>query len=1171
MSILRVHDGFFGLTLQQALDKASPGATIALTPGTYAQFESIPVGDLRIIGAGSRPEDVVLVTQLDVHDQAIVENLTLQAPHFHNAARLRTPRSVAVFKDTIVLPEPTGRFPAVYAEGGDLTVRRSTVEARSGGLALHVEARGGVTVEESTLGLISAVGSTVTTTNSTHGAFHLSAASKVHARGAFTLMPESGMRGLVLSGYSVLTAEQLATADGYLEMSLEDSALEVAEVSAPDDADVHVVASGASHVQAPSDTVRVTDLDRQKAEQEAAERRRREEAAARRRAEEAAAKAEAARQAAARAQAEAARREEEAKPRAVMWLAAHGTDFTTVQDQLRPGDTLVLEEGDFHLPDPGIVLKCHIRGTGRADHIRLHGSLGIPDGAAVRLENLLLVTPSTGNAVNVHTGGIATLTGVLVDSTGAERFPPLCSSGGRLTLNSVQVISEPTSSIADVLGLQGGVIAAKESTLGLMRLESSARVTLTDCTAHQLYVLGSGEALSLGTLRILPNTANLRAVAVEEGGRGTIADLHVEQPCEVFVAGSLQIAHVSPEPHVITLVTTDTGLHQIPGDALAPVDQEPSQTATADATLDGHPAGEDTGDTAPSADPAPGGGEDEAAAASPDGDPMAQLRSLTGLADVKNQVQTFMAEVRFAEARRQRGFAVRRQTLHSQFLGNPGTGKTTVARLLGRALHQVGVLHSDVFVEVTREDLVSEHIGGTGPKTRKILESALGGILFIDEAYTLAEGGPQDFGREAIATLLAFMENHRDEFMVILAGYPEQMHAFFKSNPGLRSRVPLRFDFEDYTTSELVQMGLTALEEDSFTVDADAYRRTLTEAHRSSGDRSNGRWVRNLNDRLVRHMAHRVMTESVVPEEAAADDDDRLSRITSADLHALLGQSPGDDTGVADLLAELDAMVGLDSVKAWVRSLVAQAEADNRLREAEVDLPRPTYHMVFAGSPGTGKTTVARLVGKLFHRLGILSTPQVVEANRERMVGRYIGHTEERTGLLLDEARGGVLFVDEAYQLDVPDSANDFGKAAVETLVTRLENDRDSFVAIFAGYTDRMAQFMQLNPGLASRVPHSIEFPDYSPDDIAEIVTRTLGRTWTFDESVLRSAVSERYASLPPAIRSNARQARNYADAISQAHKAWITESSTNGDSIRHIRDEVITGALAGKESGGDG
>lgn len=932
MSILRVHDGFFGLTLQQALDKASPGATIALTPGTYAQFESIPVGDLRIIGAGSRPEDVVLVTQLDVHDQAIVENLTLQAPHFHNAARLRTPRSVAVFKDTIVLPEPTGRFPAVYAEGGDLTVRRSTVEARSGGLALHVEAHGDVTVEESTLGLISAVGSTVTTTNSTHGAFHLSAASKVHARGAFTLMPESGMRGLVLSGYSVLTAEQLATADGCLEMSLEDSALEVAEVSAPDDADVHVMASGASHVQAPSDTVRVTDLDRQKAEQEAAERRRR-----------------------------------------------------------------------------------------------------------------------------------------------------------------------------------------------------------------------------------------------EEGGRGTIADLHVEQPCEVFVAGSLQIAHVSPEPHVITLVTTDTGLHQIPGDALAPVDEEPSQTATADATLDGHPAGEDTGDTAPSADPAPGGGEDEAAAASPDGDPMAQLRSLTGLADVKNQVQTFMAEVRFAEARRQRGFAVRRQTLHSQFLGNPGTGKTTVARLLGRALHQVGVLHSDVFVEVTREDLVSEHIGGTGPKTRKILESALGGILFIDEAYTLAEGGPQDFGREAIATLLAFMENHRDEFMVILAGYPEQMHAFFKSNPGLRSRVPLRFDFEDYTTSELVQMGLTALEEDGFTVDADAYRRTLTEAHRSSGDRSNGRWVRNLNDRLVRHMAHRVMTESVVPEEAAADDDDRLSRITSADLHALLGQSPGDDTGVADLLAELDAMVGLDSVKAWVRSLVAQAEADNRLREAEVDLPRPTYHMVFAGSPGTGKTTVARFVGKLFHRLGILSTPQVVEANRERMVGRYIGHTEERTGLLLDEARGGVLFVDEAYQLDVPDSANDFGKAAVETLVTRLENDRDSFVAIFAGYTDRMAQFMQLNPGLASRVPHSIEFPDYSPDDIAEIVTRTLGRTWTFDESVLRSAVSERYASLPPAIRSNARQAGNYADAISQAHKAWITESSTNGDSIRHIRDEVITGALAGKESGGDG
>ncbi|MBO1029503.1 AAA family ATPase [Micrococcus luteus] len=549
---------------------------------------------------------------------------------------------------------------------------------------------------------------------------------------------------------------------------------------------------------------------------------------------------------------------------------------------------------------------------------------------------------------------------------------------------------------------------------------------------------------------------------------------------------------------------------------------------------------------------------------------MAQLSALTGLADVKNQVQTFIAEVRFAEARRQRGFAVRRQTLHSQFLGNPGTGKTTVARLLGRALHQAGVLSSDVFVEVTREDLVSEHIGGTGPKTRRILESALGGILFIDEAYTLAEGGPQDFGREAIATLLAFMENHRDEFMVILAGYPEQMHAFFKANPGLRSRVPLRFDFEDYSTAELVQMGLAALADDGFTVDPDAYRRTVAEAHRSSGDRSNGRWVRNLNDRLVRHMAHRVMAESGAAEDMVGVEDERLTQVDPADLHALLGRSTEDDTGVDHLLVELDEMVGLETVKAWVRGLVAQAEADERLRDAGVDLPRPTYHMVFAGSPGTGKTTVARLVGKLFHRLGILSTPQVVEASRERMVGRYIGHTEERTGLLLDEARGGVLFVDEAYQLDMPDSSNDFGKVAVETLITRLEDDRHSFIAIFAGYTDRMAQFLSLNPGLASRVPHNIEFPDYSPDDIAEIVVRTLRRTWSFDETVLRSAVAQGYAALPPESRANARQARNYADAISQAHKTWITESSTDGDDIRHIRDATIIGVLAAEPTGQD-
>ncbi|WP_336647185.1 AAA family ATPase [Micrococcus luteus] len=1168
MSILRVHDGLFGLTFQQALDKASPGATIALTPGTYAEFESIPVGNLRIIGAGSRPEDVILVTQLDVHGQISVENLTLQAPHFHNAVRLHGPTASAVFLYTAIQPEPTGQFPAVYSEGGAVTVRRSTLDQGPGGCALYVEGQGTATFEDSTTGTVNAVASTVTTVDSTHGAFHLSAASKVHARGTLCLAPAEGMRGLVLTAFSVLKAERLTTDITYLELSLEDSALDVAEVSTSSDVDVHVMTSGGSHVQIPPDTVRVTDIDRQKAEQEVAERRQREEAAARRRAEEAAAEAaatgEAARQAAAEAQAE-ARRQEEAKPRAVMWTAAQGADFTTVQDQLRPGDTLVLEEGDFHLPDPAIMLNCHIRGTGRADRIRLHGAVGIPNGATVRLENMLLVTPSTGNAVNVHAGGNATLTGVLVDPTKAEVFSPLCSSGGRLTLNEVRVVSEPTSYLADVLGTQGGVIVAEDSTFGIVRLESSARATLTDCTANQLYVLGSGEALSLGTLRIPPTTPHLRALAVEEGGRGTIADLCVEEPCEVFVAGSLQIAHVSSAPHALHLITTDTALHSIPEDAIATA-EEPSQTATADATLVEHPGENSTGDREPSA----GRGHDGADLADTNCDPMAQLSALTGLADVKNQVQTFIAEVRFAEARRQRGFAVRRQTLHSQFLGNPGTGKTTVARLLGRALHQAGVLSSDVFVEVTREDLVSEHIGGTGPKTRRILESALGGILFIDEAYTLAEGGPQDFGREAIATLLAFMENHRDEFMVILAGYPEQMHAFFKANPGLRSRVPLRFDFEDYSTAELVQMGLAALADDGFTVDPDAYRRTVAEAHRSSGDRSNGRWVRNLNDRLVRHMAHRVMAESGAAEDMVGVEDERLTQVDPADLHALLGRSTEDDTGVDHLLVELDEMVGLETVKAWVRGLVAQAEADERLRDAGVDLPRPTYHMVFAGSPGTGKTTVARLVGKLFHRLGILSTPQVVEASRERMVGRYIGHTEERTGLLLDEARGGVLFVDEAYQLDMPDSSNDFGKVAVETLITRLEDDRHSFIAIFAGYTDRMAQFLSLNPGLASRVPHNIEFPDYSPDDIAEIVVRTLRRTWSFDETVLRSAVAQGYAGLPPESRANARQARNYADAISQAHKTWITESSTDGDDIRHIRDATIIGVLAAEPTGQD-
>nr|WP_260866246.1 AAA family ATPase [Paenibacillus xylanexedens] len=262
------------------------------------------------------------------------------------------------------------------------------------------------------------------------------------------------------------------------------------------------------------------------------------------------------------------------------------------------------------------------------------------------------------------------------------------------------------------------------------------------------------------------------------------------------------------------------------------------------------------------------------------------LGEMIGLEKVKDLIYEIYALIQVNKLRNEEGLKNSKQVYHMVFKGNPGTGKTTVARIISKMLNNMGVLSKGHLVEVERADLVGEYIGHTALKTRDLVKKAMGGILFIDEAYSLARGGEKDFGKEAIDTLVKVMEDKSEDLIIILAGYPSEMGEFLQINTGLPSRFPIQINFDDYSTDELILIALKMASEKDymFTNDAIEKLKQIVQIEKETRVHfSNARYVRNVLEKAIRHQAVRLMkrkekvTRHTLMEIAARDISSNLT------------------------------------------------------------------------------------------------------------------------------------------------------------------------------------------------------------------------------------------------------------------------------------------------------
>ena len=500
-----------------------------------------------------------------------------------------------------------------------------------------------------------------------------------------------------------------------------------------------------------------------------------------------------------------------------------------------------------------------------------------------------------------------------------------------------------------------------------------------------------------------------------------------------------------------------------------------------------------------------------------------KLGELIGLSGIKESVHKIKA---YALANKDSDDL----NIHMCFLGNPGTGKTEVARYIAGILYENKILPTNKMIEVDRSGLVSQYFGATAEKTKRVIQQSLGGVLFVDEAYALGNNADSvltDYGKEAIDTLVKAMEDYRGKFCVIFAGYRNEMLQMLSTNPGFQSRIQFTLDFPNYSRDELQSIAERMLVSRQYTIGDVAMNRVLdiADVKRKEPNFANAREIRNILDQVI--MCQNIRCMGTEDKEIGIADVNKY--ISDAKIN-LPTSGDGLNRKIMTGEEELDQLIGLATVKRMIKKIKAYAKKNKG--EADFNL-----HMCFYGNPGTGKTEVARILSRILYDAGVLDEAKLVETDGQGLLGRFVGETGPKTEAKINEAMNGVLFIDEAYSIVNSKSDNGgathYGDEAIAVLLKEMEDHRGQFCVILAGYKDEMKTMLSANPGFESRIQFTLEFPDFSREELGEIAKAILRKK----KYEIEAAALDRVLDIAEYFRkrpnfANARTVRNVLDQV---------------------------------------